>query len=206
MRYSSEQEAHEAHQERYRADRAGKVISVNDPRNAVRINFFVDRVTDKSHVLDVGCNYGTISVPLKDFKHCRVKGIDIVEGLVEGAKKRGIFAQVGLAEELQFKDELFDHVVCGEVLEHLFDPTKAINEAYRVLKKGGSYIVTVPNNEEELGDFHHQRFTLESLEAMIRSSYFGTGKLTLFGIASGDGYRDDINVARWIGCEVFKDA
>jgi 2-polyprenyl-3-methyl-5-hydroxy-6-metoxy-1,4-benzoquinol methylase len=204
LRYSSEEEAHAAHIERYKADRQGKVNSLNDPRNMNRIAFFVDRVKEKSHVLDVGCNIGTISHPLKVLKNCRVKGVDVVEGLVYKARKKGIFAKVGLAEKLEFTDEYFDHVVCGEVLEHLFDPGKAVSEAYRVLKKNGSYLITVPNNEEELGYFHHQRFTPESLESLIRKNGFDNSSLTIFGISSGDYVRDDMNIARWIGCEVFK--
>lgn len=206
MRYKSIEESHNAHLERYQKNRDGKVISINDDRNSVRIKFFVDRVNENSHVLDVGCNQGTISYPLKEIKHCRVKGIDIVPGLVEIAKKRGIFAQVGLAEELPFKDNTFDHVVCGEVIEHLFDPIIAINEAYRVLKQNGSYLITVPFDEYELGDFHHQRFTQEILEKIIKSSKFCNGKITMFGIASGDSIRDDITIPRFLGCEVFKNA
>jgi SAM-dependent methyltransferase len=50
------------------------------------------------------------------------------------------------AEKWPFPDETFDTVVCTEVLEHLlFDPMFAASEMCRVLKPGGSVLVTVPN-------------------------------------------------------------
>ena len=51
----------------------------------------------------------------------------------------------GDAMALPFEDDSFDHVVCSEVLEHLADDLKAVRELYRVLKPGGTLVVTVPN-------------------------------------------------------------
>ena len=41
-------------------------------------------------------------------------------------------------------DESFDVVLCTEVLEHLKEPQKAIDDMRRVLKKGGKLILTTP--------------------------------------------------------------
>jgi ubiquinone/menaquinone biosynthesis C-methylase UbiE len=41
------------------------------------------------------------------------------------------------AEEMLFKDELFDFVISINAFEHIGDPEKALYEIYRVLKKGG---------------------------------------------------------------------
>lgn len=49
------------------------------------------------------------------------------------------------AENLEFKDNMFDAVLMIEVLEHIYDDKKAINEVYRVLKPNGKLIVTAPN-------------------------------------------------------------
>lgn len=48
----------------------------------------------------------------------------------------------GQAENIPFKSETFDAVVCTQVFEHLPDPPKAANEIYRVLKKGGHCLLT----------------------------------------------------------------
>ncbi len=41
-------------------------------------------------------------------------------------------------------DESFDVVMCIEVLEHVPDPNRAVQELTRVLKKGGHLIITAP--------------------------------------------------------------
>lgn len=41
-------------------------------------------------------------------------------------------------------DESFDAILCTEVIEHVPDPIKAIDELKRLLKKGGTLILTAP--------------------------------------------------------------
>ena len=123
-------------------------------------------------VVDVGCNGGSLGIHLLE-KDCHVNGIDLVQELVDKAKRRGIYAEKGSAEDLsRYKDNSFDYVLCGEVLEHLYDPFPAVGEAYRVLKPGGKYIISVPHpsgfmGNDKLGDYHQQNFTLETLNTLI---------------------------------------
>ncbi len=49
-------------------------------------------------------------------------------------------------ENLLFEDELFDIVFHNEVLEHVWDDAKMLNECFRVLKKGGYLIFFTPNS------------------------------------------------------------
>jgi SAM-dependent methyltransferase len=49
------------------------------------------------------------------------------------------------AENLPFRDKIFDLVFAGEVLEHLNAPAKALNEWTRVLRTGGSLCLSTPN-------------------------------------------------------------
>lgn len=46
--------------------------------------------------------------------------------------------------KIPVKNSYFDAVLCTEVLEHIPEPTKAINEFRRILKKGGKLIITAP--------------------------------------------------------------
>ena len=48
---------------------------------------------------------------------------------------------------MPFKDSYFDKVIFTEVLEHLKNEEKAISEISRVLKKGGTLLLTTPNKE-----------------------------------------------------------
>ena len=48
----------------------------------------------------------------------------------------------GLA--LPFRNESFNTIFCLEVLEHVKEPSIAIEEIFRILKKKGSFIGTIP--------------------------------------------------------------
>lgn len=49
---------------------------------------------------------------------------------------------VGDAHNLSFQDSSFEFILCTEVLEHLHTPQQAISEMGRVLKPGGTLILT----------------------------------------------------------------
>lgn len=83
----------------------------------------------KGNVLDVGCN----KMLLKQFVKEEYTSVDI-----EGHPQ--ILAD---AMHLPFKSNTFDTVVMAEVIEHLDNPIKAVEECARVSKK--NVIITTPN-------------------------------------------------------------
>ena len=52
---------------------------------------------------------------------------------------------VASGDSLPFKDGTFDYVFNSHVMEHFFDPIKAIKEHLRVIKKGGYLFYIIPN-------------------------------------------------------------
>ena len=52
---------------------------------------------------------------------------------------------VALGDDLPFKDNTFDYVFTSHVMEHFFDPVKAIQEHLRVIKKGGVLVYIIPH-------------------------------------------------------------
>ena len=48
------------------------------------------------------------------------------------------------AHKIPFQNNCFDIVFASEVFEHLRDPQVFVNEAFRVIKKNGKLIITVP--------------------------------------------------------------
>ncbi len=99
----------------------------------------VARKGDK--VLDIGCGEGKI---WQMFPELDVTGVDISSNNLDKAKKN-LRVTKGTAEELRFKDNSFDLVVASEILEHLFQPERALGEIERVLKGNGVAIITFPN-------------------------------------------------------------
>lgn len=70
--------------------------------------------------------------------------------LVELIKKQSLTytpADLSTGEDIQdlpFKDESFDFIMCSHVLEHVEDDIKAMKELHRVLSKTGIAIIQVP--------------------------------------------------------------
>lgn len=93
-------------------------------------------------VLDLGCAGGFMAEALDD-KGAQVTGIDPAEHAIAAAKAhangRNINYETGVGEQLPYADETFDVVVCVDVLEHVQDLAKVIQEVNRVLKSGGVF-------------------------------------------------------------------
>ena len=54
------------------------------------------------------------------------------------------------------KDKSFDAILCSEVLEHVPDPTKALDEFARLLKPGGILILTAPfSSNVHMAPYHY---------------------------------------------------
>jgi len=92
--------------------------------------------------LDVGCNVQMLKAGILQRKpNCDVIGIDVVDYSIlykdrEG-KKPDVLAS---GEFLPFRDSIFDFVSFIESLEHM-DSKLAIEETFRVLKKGGRVFI-----------------------------------------------------------------
>ncbi|EWG06587.1 MAG: type 11 methyltransferase [Candidatus Aramenus sulfurataquae] len=89
---------------------------------------------------DVGCGSGQNCSRLKGFVVC----LDIAERQLLEARKRGCeyLIQADM-EYMPFRDDAFLTLMYIASLHHLPDPSKALKEAERTLKKGGRVIATV---------------------------------------------------------------
>lgn len=120
-------------------------------------------------ILEVGCSVGMF-LGLGD----RV-GLDPDREAVAIARKRGFKAEVGSVLDIPFPDDSFDGVECREVLEHVFEPGKAVRECLRVLRPGGKLFIEVPNIRVRRFDFwnnyeHVYPFTVESITNLVMDS------------------------------------
>ncbi len=85
---------------------------------------------------------------------------------VDAEKKPDILCDI---HELQWKADSFDSVIAIEVLEHLYDPQRALDRILHVLKPGGACIVSTRFLYRYHPDPHdYYRFTWDSLEHLFR--------------------------------------
>jgi 2-polyprenyl-6-hydroxyphenyl methylase/3-demethylubiquinone-9 3-methyltransferase len=108
-------------------------------------------------VLDLGCAGGFMSDEIAQ-RGARVTGIDPAQKAIEIAirhaesKQLSIRYDAGVGEKLPYADHTFDIVICVDVLEHVSDLNKVINEIVRVLKPGG-YLAYDTINRNPLAQF-----------------------------------------------------
>lgn len=95
-------------------------------------------------VLDLGCGSGKYSKILLR-KGGRVTGVDISPDFISLAKKEvpKVEFHVASAYKLPFKNNYFDMVVAGLVVEHFENLNKAFKEIRRVLKKNGVFVFSL---------------------------------------------------------------
>lgn len=182
-----------------------------------------ERYVQAAHrTIDVGCGDGSKSGGWLNRHAAGYTGFDVSSHAVELARVRGLEAQlIDDASALPLADGSVDVAVCSEVLEHLFDPLAAVREMRRVLRGGGTMIVTVPNivnwrsrldfailgrwhpGGDELSvsqawrDPHIRFFTSRSLPALLREA--GLDIVEVGGVQDVSvAYRLPV-VRRWVG-------
>lgn len=80
---------------------------------------------------------------------------------------------IGSAYEIPTEDESFDVALCTAVLEHLEEPEQAIRECYRVLKKEGHALYSIPfiwHIHEKPRDFY--RYSRYGIQYLFEKSGF----------------------------------
>ena len=101
-------------------------------------------LSTKKTILDVGTGTGLVAKEAKRVtEHATIVGGDISMRQLRYAKEvtSGVqFVQHSI-DEMPYKDEKFDGVICSMVLEHVESLLKAVSEIARILEKGGTLLI-----------------------------------------------------------------
>lgn len=126
-----------------------------------------DRVKDwikEKNILDIGAGDGKITSLLG------AKGIENEPEAVRLAREKGADVALGDAYHLPYKDEEFEVIFMGDVLEHFEFPRQALKEARRVLSQY-LYLAT-PEKGTNNDKFHYEEWTSEELKKLVESEGF----------------------------------
>lgn len=97
-------------------------------------------------LLDVGCGDGSFLFQYLKTKPELFCGIEAAPSLKKKAEERGIqVAAVDLNGRWPYEENQFDVVHCAQVIEHLHNTRLFLQEMLRVLKPGGTALVTSEN-------------------------------------------------------------
>jgi SAM-dependent methyltransferase len=114
-----------------------------------------ETILEDMSVLDIGCGTGQTAAFLKEMFGSRVVGLENHPVMLEKAHKRmrAEEAEVelisGSAENMPFKDQEFDFIICESVLSFV-DKEAVLLEANRVMKAGGVFIAVEMTVEREI--------------------------------------------------------
>ena len=124
------------------------------PMQEIRNEYIWSLIGDEPRVhADIGCGPAFTLIPLLK-KGWNIQALDISEEMVARARKNIAAAGLdpskvqfvtGNVEALPYADAQFDSVICAGVIEYLRDDRKALDELNRILKPGGTLVITVRN-------------------------------------------------------------
>ena len=100
---------------------------------------------DYHNLLDIGCGTGYLIQMLSKEKEAEYIGLDLSPQMIQQANHKNIpnakFVE-GRSDALPFEDNTFDVVTCSQSFHHYPETNPPLQEALRVLKKGGLYILS----------------------------------------------------------------
>ena len=124
-------------------------------------------------LVDVGSGTGAILERLGSLAD-EVVGVESDPVPLRMSAERGLDVRAGRADSLPFSEETVDVLTAFDVLEHLPDDVAAVREFHRVLRPGGSAIVSVPAyqwlwSSHDVVHGHRRRYTSGSLAEALRA-------------------------------------
>lgn len=98
-------------------------------------------------ILDLGCDDGLNTLTFAAAVGARrVIGVEVVEDRAEIAAKQGIKVHVAsLNDAIPLPEASVDAVVSNQVIEHLADTDRFVEEIHRVLRPGGLAVISTEN-------------------------------------------------------------
>jgi SAM-dependent methyltransferase len=177
----------------------GRPAPLPDPRvdrKFERVWELLDAQLPCAAFLDAGCGDGRhlAAIAAAGYRPARVVGVDISERILETARATAAPLEPELVranlESLPLANDAFDLVLCTQVIEHLLDVEAGVRELARVLRPGGTLILTTDNRRRYVSkvlaaprtavvralrlrhryphfDFPHTDFTREQLAALV---------------------------------------
>lgn len=103
--------------------------------------------TKKINVLEVGCGCGGTLMAIKNINpNANLYGIELDSGSSKIASVVADVKNISVEEEnLGYSENFFDYIIFGDVLEHLYNPWKVLDNIKKYLKSDGVLIASIPN-------------------------------------------------------------
>jgi ArsR family transcriptional regulator len=158
-------------------------------------SLILQAVPDSNTIVDMGCGTGDLMASLRK-KAKQIIGVDKSTKMLDEAKHRfagdgkNVDLRIGELKHLPLGDGEADLAVINMVLHHVLDPMKTFQEAYRVLKKGNTFIIVdlLHHHLERMRERYGDRwlgFYITDIEKWLENSGFSIGKVDYFELKKG---------------------
>lgn len=136
------------------AQQYGAPAPLPDPRIDRKFRRILELVREQlpcEAFLDAGCGDGRYLAALAAELPARRAGCDLSERILATARARveADYRQASL-ESLPWADGEFDLVLCTQVIEHVPDAARAARELHRVLRPGGTLVISTDNERNRV--------------------------------------------------------
>jgi len=163
-----------------------KIPSDNPIHQRLLSAYYLAKPFIKGALLELGCGEGRgveLLAPLAD----SYIGIDKIKEVIDGLKVKYPNYEFldGVFPPFPFEDNSFDSIVTFQVIEHVKDDEGFIKEIHRVLKPGGTALITTPNIKMTLSrnPWHKREYTADELGDLSKK-YFE--KVEMKGVAGNE--------------------
>jgi SAM-dependent methyltransferase len=152
-----------------------KLVSDNPIHQRLLKAYIASKPFVKGKLLEVGCGEGRgveILMPLVN----EYLGLDKIQEVIEALKKKypeAKFRQALIPPFSGIADNSFDSIVSFQVIEHIQNDRLFLEEIYRVLKPGGTAIISTPNIKHTLSrnPWHIREYTAKHLQELCSSIF-----------------------------------
>lgn len=180
----------------------------NDYKNrAARYENFIQKMLSylpqPEKLLEIGCGYGFFLLYCKE-KGFEPHGIEISEQTSEWAREQNLDVFTCTTQKAPFKDDSFSFITSFHCLEHVLDPKAEISKIFSLCKKGGIFLLAVPNASSLVAENsfstwkwkswpnHLFYFSPDNLKYLLTSAGFEI--LEMFSQVGDSDINDDRNV------------
>ncbi|MBN2716797.1 MAG: class I SAM-dependent methyltransferase [Deltaproteobacteria bacterium] len=159
------------------------------------IDYLQSNVPPGSKILDIACGPGYGTMQLAGNGYLAIGGDYDSDVIAENIAKYRENCELSFEQQnamaLSFDDHSFDAVLSMETIEHVIDPEKMLQELARVLKPGGTIIMSTPQSSYPgkcVNPVHIYEFSLDEFKNMF-TRHFDIQKL--IGLKGGTIFFED---------------
>lgn len=173
-------------------------------RSRLAYHFASERISGKVLEIGTGSGYGieVIAPHVREFI-----SIDKQSPVFAEELPQNVTLCEACVPPLPYDDETFDAVISFQVIEHIEDDHKFVEELFRVLKKGGVAIISTPNKPLSLtrNPWHVREYSSAEFSSLLATQF---SDIEQFGVVGNDVVseyyaRNKESVAKVVKLDIF---